>query len=413
LRDRHLPSGAMKERAHRTRIALSIVLAIDLPLLAYFLGEARARAASPSHIASAIAIAPVRWGIAAIGIAAVLAFARRAGRIRPGLVALIALGILSHAHAALFGSPWRHLYVSGLCLLGWLVGLAYDRKNEIYARTGAIALLGASYFSAGASKLVYGGLGWISGLTLRHTMLGQDGLVGDGILAGLRHAVVAHPWAGALLACATIAFELGGALFLVGPRTRALVASGLIAMHLSIFLLTGIAYVESVLLLAVFGFPLAAPEHDAQPDKAVSWRATLAIGGPLLLACAIGMAFQGARSRDLMNAPLPRAQTAPAMQSLGPFHVGDRIEGFDIESLSVAPDSAVLSLRRGARELAFDLTCSGAHGRGPYDDGALHVYYRPTSLPRTELDAVGNTVRQRIHAAAQGHPCPALHDWIE
>src|SRR2546429_612054 len=84
--------------------------------------------------------------------AGALAFARGAGRLVAGLVPFIALMLLSSVHARLFGSPWRHLYYSGLCLFGWLMGLMVSRvggrpSDESYARIGSLALLGAAYLN--------------------------------------------------------------------------------------------------------------------------------------------------------------------------------------------------------------------------------------------------------------------------
>ena len=65
-----------------------------------------------------------------IGAAGAVAFARasRTARRRPG--DRRRAGLLSAAHAQLFGSPWRHLFYSGLCLTGWLLGLAVGRRRR-------------------------------------------------------------------------------------------------------------------------------------------------------------------------------------------------------------------------------------------------------------------------------------------
>src|SRR6185295_4978241 len=139
--------------------------------------------------ASGIAISPfaelfsrtmVRGVIVLIGVVSAVAFGWRPGRLWEGLLSLGALIVLSTAHAQLFGSPWRHLFYSGVCLSGWLLGLVVSRRrgarlDESYARVGSIALLGAAYFNAGISKIVFGGAGWMSGLPIQAAIIGQVG----------------------------------------------------------------------------------------------------------------------------------------------------------------------------------------------------------------------------------------------
>lgn len=193
-----------------------------------------------------------------IGSVAAVRFGRRAGRVVDGVVALVALTLLSTAHAELFGSPWRHLFYSGLCLSGWLVGLLYSRRrgvptDEWFARTGAIALLSAAYLNAGISKLVYGGGEWVSALPIQSVVVGQDGLVADGIASMYRTWVVTTPVAAIAFSVATVAFELAAPLMLLGARARLIVAAGLFAMHTNIYVLTDILYWESMVVLALFG----------------------------------------------------------------------------------------------------------------------------------------------------------------
>ena len=148
------------------RTGLAAVVVADLASFFVFLGDARAVA-----LADGVALTPfddvvsraaVRAVVVGVGIAAAVMFGRRPGRLCSGMLALGTLILLSTAHAGLFGSPWRHLFYSGLCLSGWLLGLVVSRsrgapQDESYARVGSIALLGAAYFNAGLSKLVYGG----------------------------------------------------------------------------------------------------------------------------------------------------------------------------------------------------------------------------------------------------------------
>jgi hypothetical protein len=174
------------------RVVLAAVVVADLLSFSVFLSEARtdalARGLSLGAFTDLLSRSVVHVPVILVGIAASVAFAARPARLWEGLLALGALTLLSTAHAQLFGSPWRHLFYSGLCLAGWLLGLALSRRrgapmDESYARTGAIALLGAAYFNAGISKLVYGRWDWISAVPIQAVIVGQDGLVADDLVS--------------------------------------------------------------------------------------------------------------------------------------------------------------------------------------------------------------------------------------
>ena len=249
-------SEAVRHRA-LLRIVIAAVAAIDMLSLAHYVRVAHAGAA-PGTFAALLSQTPVAAAIAALGVAAVISFARGPGRTASGAMALVALALLSSVHARIFGSPWRHLYYSGLCLAGWVAGVVVARRrgapaDESYARTGALALLSAAYLNAGISKVVFGGADWATNVPIQATIIGQDGLVPGGILAAYRLLVVQTPSLAAALSLLTVAFELAGPLMLVGRRTRWLVAGGLFAMHVNILLLTGeILYWEAMLFLVVF-----------------------------------------------------------------------------------------------------------------------------------------------------------------
>jgi len=250
---------------------------------------------APGAVIGFVARPAVSAAIVLIGIIAAIAFGRRPGRVYEGLVAVVALTLLSTAHAQLFGSPWRHLFYSGLCLCGWLLGLAFSRRrgaptDEWFARTGALALLSAAYLNAGISKLVYGGWEWVSALPIQSVVVGQDGLVADGIASMYRTWVVTTPPAAIAFSVATVAFELAAPLMLVGSRARLIVAAGLLAMHANIYVLTDILYWESMVLLAVFGL-----SGDPPPQRETAQATVLSRSSPrafvaaavLLALCAI------------------------------------------------------------------------------------------------------------------------------
>src|SRR5262249_49937698 len=178
---------------------------------------------------------------------------------------------LSSVHARLFGSPFRHLYYSGLCLSGWLTGLMVSRaggspSDESYARIGSVALLGAAYLNAGISKVAFGGFEWAGGAPIQAVIVAQDGLVPDGLVSAYRSWVVMSPAVVGLFSLSTMIFELAGPLMILGGRTRAIVALGLLSMHLNIYVLTHILYWESMVLLVLLG--ILPYEETPQPQAA-------------------------------------------------------------------------------------------------------------------------------------------------
>jgi hypothetical protein len=400
-------------RLRMLRYLLATVVGLDLVALAFFVLEARERAGEAATGVVALASAtPVPFVIAAIGLAGAVLFARRSGQLTGAAVALVALAVLSHVHAALFGSPWRHLYFSGACLLGWLAGIVFARvrgapEDERYARVGAIAVLGAAYFSSGLSKLVYGGLAWANGLTLRHAIITQDGLLGAGWLPSLRLEIVESPVIGAILGTLTIAFELGGAAFLVGPRVRTVIALGIVGMHTSILVLTGILYAESMVLLLAFGLPFVKddPARDIAPlPSRAAWWTSLA----LFAVAALGVAREAAATVGEPSG----GPDAISVDVVGPFRVGETLAGWTLSRAEVSGETITLSFERRGTSAVFDLTCHEIGHTSPFDDGEAHVLYRQASLARDEVAPLGNAIREASRGAGSGRDaCAAWADW--
>src|SRR5262249_46229189 len=154
----------------------AVVVGLDLVAFLFHLSGARA-----AGLARGLTLDPygdwlsrpaIMGSIAAIGIIGAVAFARRPGRLWEGTLPLGALTLFSTAPAQRFGPPLSPLYFSGLCLLGWLVGLAVSRRrglvtDESDAHVASLALLGAAYLNAGISKVVYGGADWLSGVSIQ------------------------------------------------------------------------------------------------------------------------------------------------------------------------------------------------------------------------------------------------------
>lgn len=309
------------------RRALAAIVLVDILSFVWSLSDARAaalaRGAEIGVLTSFFSAPPVMAILALGGAAAAVAFGLKAARLWQGVLALAVLASFSTTHAYLFGSPWRHLYFSGLCLAGWLLGLIVSRRqgvasDEAYACTGSMAFLGASYLNAGISKLVFGGPGWLSGVTIQSVILGQDGLVADGMIASYRVWAAMTPAVAAALAVATTGLELAGPLFVIGRRVRMVVCLGLFAMHFNIWILTPILYWQSMLLLLLFGFSADVSPVDVLSRNSLltDGRKVAAIAALLAILALVGIRHQSQRFaqnqgvEDVESNPKPPA--APA-----------------------------------------------------------------------------------------------------
>lgn len=414
------------------RMALAAVVAADLACFVVFLGDARANAlaggAVPGAFAELVSRLPVRVIAALAGIAAAAAFARRPGRLWAGLLALAALMVCSTAHTALFGSPWRHTFFSGVCLAGWLLGLAVARRrgaahDESWARTGSVALLGAAYCNAGISKLVYGGVEWLWGATIQSIVVAQVGLVGGGLRGAYREFVVSMPWLAAAFSIATVLLELGGPLMLGGARLRGLIALGLLGMHANIFLLTDILYWEAMVFLALFGLwpempaPAPSPARPAGGGRFASAAALLSLAAVLAIVhqerryVAVEAARLAAQPGPGPTEP-PARRPPPSLARLGPFAVGETLaEGWAVDALTVSEQGIVVGLAGAAGRTAFEVTCAASPHRSPFDLDAAHVFYSST-LPVEAFAAAGRALQARLRAAAgDGDLCAVVAGW--
>jgi hypothetical protein len=421
------------------RMVLAVVVVVDLVSFLFFLGEARSIGMANGSLNAfndLVSRTTVRGAVVLIGVAGALAFGRRPGRLWEGLVALGSLALLSTAHAQLFGSPWRHLFFSGLCLSGWLLGLAVSRRrgaptDESYARIGGIALLAAAYLNAGISKLVYGGVDWLSGLPIQATIVAQDGLVADSIVSPYRSWVVATPAAACLFSVATLGFELAAPLMLVGRRTRLCVALGLFAMHANIYVLTPILYWESMVLLLVFGLSPDPPNSETIGVATMvrSDDHAFTAGAALLAMCAfLAVGHQARRYAQLEaeRAPVARppassvpptagampTPTTPRLREVGPFAVGQTLaDGWAVDALDLSNSGFVVTLSGRPGRAAFEVTCAASQYRSPFDLGALHVFYS-SDLAFRDLEPAGWAVQQEVRQGATGGDiCERVATW--
>lgn len=257
-------------------------------------------------------IAWLAWAapVALAGAVALAQHARRRAPIASALVALAALAVVIGADAALLGGSRRNLFASGAALLGWTAGLAWARilqraDGEPLAEAGALAALAATYFNAGAGKLMHSGFAWAGAQTLRTMIVATRPMERSGPLATYARLVVEHPDFARALAAATVAIQLGALLWMLGPRLRAAWGVLLFAFHLNVFLLVNISYISQAALVALWSWPwprlFGAPHASApaEPDagdpareRRLAWRAAAIVAAAIALAVGGGRLLQ-------------------------------------------------------------------------------------------------------------------------
>jgi hypothetical protein len=310
-------------------------------------------------------------------------------------------------------------------LTGWLIGLAARRQqgapaDESWARIGCTALLGATYFNSGISKIVYGGLTWVSGLPVQYAIVAQSGMVTGDLASSYRSWVVATPVAASIMSTATVAFELAGPLMLVGRRVRLGVALGLVGMHMNIyFLTTHILYWESmVLLLAVaLSSDPAVPESPPRTTGFLADGRRYYVAVAALAVCAsFAIAHQAVRygrrvTDEQMPPARPLAPTVAVLRQVGPFTVGETVaQAWSIESLQLRESGLLLTLSGEPGRVRFELTCSSALS-SPFDVGDAHILYWQ-DMEFQKLEAAGRALQEELRNATGGREvCERLRSW--
>ena len=195
---------------------------------------------------------------------------------------------------------------------------------------------------------------------------------------------------------------------------------GLIAMHASIFVLTHIAYWESMVFLLAFGLSSDTPSAENVPESSASSRSLggAFIGAAALLAlCAVlAIAHQSrrfARLHGLAGAEGEGPASAPVtFQQVGPFTVGQRLaDEWSLDSLTDSEAGFVASLSSERGRAAFEVTCSSSAHRSPFDLGPAHIFYS-SQLEFDDLEALGRAFREEIRqATTDENVCEQLADW--
>jgi hypothetical protein len=366
--------------------------------------------------------------IVAVAISCFVAFARRRCSVTTGLLALLALAVLSESHAALVGGPARSFYVIGAVTLGWVFGLAYARgvssgglrraaaNEERLAEIGAVGMFAATYVGAAASKLILGGTDWANSNHLRAIVASQHP-VGDSSLLGIyANAVVNHGGLSEAFGLATLVVQFGAFMLLISPTTRKVWTLAILGFHLNVLLLVHILYAESVVIAVLFGFPwpmlvarlrrrallpsVEAPFAPASPRAARLTFALAVCGFGALAAIGSFPLVRGYTAEHHRPQPGPRGPeqaaegaasgifevdpvaTPDARALLGGLNVGDTVATLHVAALHGPSKGAIdIALRDQTAGLLITVTTRGVSPRpAPRSSEHYDLFYRDRDL---------------------------------
>ena len=437
------------------RVGLALVFLHDLQRTAVGLAGQHAGAlTNPMAPALLVKLAGSRAAILLLSVLALLALAAFVARWRPVVASALALGcmtVISEAHAAVTGGPGRFTFHSGAALLGWMGGLLYARggmvgrsdadgeaeRAERLARYGAIGMIAATYLIAGFSKVTHAVGSWIDPDSIRSLVLAEHTVHYRSLLDRAALMVVQREWLLSMLAAGTVLLQAGAFMLLLGPRARALWGALLIAFHATIWVLSGIGYVSSMCLLALFTLPWprllpggVAATEEVVPEKTRVGAAVavyLAVAAAWLLPLAryneMHHMYRGERMADApadTRAPqidlshLPPEPPARALALLAPLTPGSDLgSGYRLVSAEERQGRVRIEIAGPSRAA---LVLGYPHLRTPGSTASFVVHREPPSPEpgaAAALDKVARQVRDNDHGdwwkvLARVHPPPPV-----
>lgn len=373
--------------------------------------------------------------VCATTIAALAVFVRKPGRVLAAVVALIAMGCLVETNGLVFQDYNRNFFLPGAMLMAWILGLLFarllgyksPRQAELFGALGATAMIGAVYFNAGLSKIVFsqGELGvWINPAVIRLTCIMENAPQSSG---QLWRWVAESPTIAADLAVATVLMELGGIFYAFGVRLRMFAAACCLGVHIGFLVLLHIIFTENVLLIIAFGFPWmrwfggAVPAEHEDVEAVPLRRAHTVAVVVLTLLITIWVIPGGLATTIGGKAGRPTAAVAglDATRATGAFgplaleaSVGD---GWVVHEIAVEQDHAAVILARGEVD-RVKLLVGGPDGpllSGPFHSWPVSLVYREATVPFDDFDAAARDVARRLkEAGGQDDFAAAFKGWL-
>ena len=356
------------------RWGIAATACLDAAILAYF-------ASRDLHVPLIVAIACF-----AAPAALLIDFARHE-RLLSGLLALLVLIALAETERITGPSGAQHgTYASGAVLLGYLAGATFDKR---FAVSSARAVLAGIYVSSAISKLRESGLAWLSPLPIQTTLAVLSPI--EGWRGRLAHWVIEHPAVCAAIATATFVIELGAFFLMARGRLRQIWAALLIAMHLTITLLTPVLYERNMILLSVLC--IAMPPERERDDRLVKGRRVARFG--MLAAACVAIAI--AATAALHRQPRRDASTPCHEQQIGSIAQDTSIGSWNVPAIERTECCAFIHLKRGSEEVVFVVEAAGVvRRRSPFDRDGLSISYRSTTVPYDAFRAAGETIARAV-----------------
>jgi hypothetical protein len=108
------------------------------------------------------------------------------------------------------------------------------------------------------------------------------------------------------------------------------------------------------------------------------------------------------------STPAPR----PPLRQIGPFVVGATlVDDWSIDRLAMGERGFTITLRGGAGNARFDVTCAPSEHRSPFDLGAAHIFYS-NDVSFRSLEKAGKALRETLRRSAGAvEVCDAIATW--
>ena len=373
---------------------------------------------------------PFLVGVMLFGIIAAIGFYRRPYSLLLGMAVLFASLFLNEIHEAMFGSPMRGMYIQGAVLFGMLLargayrfsmgGDAQEGKQAQLCQWAGLAMLAGYYCSGGLSKILASGLEWMGPETLRSIVVVHSAGGADPALAGW---AIDNPWVCQSMAIGTVVLETGAFLMLFGDGLRRWWAFGLLAMHISIGLVTGtIWYISPMVLLLGALLPFDTHADPARFRFSSFARPVVALTGLLCLIAWVSPYSPQERFEDRVAGE--RGTDEKAGRSLleaGNLQVGMSVSGESVISeITLIPEEIRIQVEPVAGEkLVFTIMRESRVDRMPPFELPASLtgcgfYYKKTAVPFAQVRATGKALLQIMHrgcAASTSDAHCVLHLW--
>jgi hypothetical protein len=420
------------------RIGLALILAFDAVVAASAITNAVPGSESVRMAPWLLAFArrpELVLAVVAIVVGALLSFALDRRSMTAGLVAFVGLGLLSTALTAVQGAASRNFYVGGAALLGWLCGEALELRRarsgapvarSSLAEAGAAGTFAATYFCASVSKLLEGGGSWLSPGTLQSLVLAHAPVSGDSLASSYSRLVASSPGLASAFAAATLTIQVLAPAWLLGPRLRMAWGMLFVGFHINVFVLTGIPYVESCYIAALFSFPWAriVGRLRGLGARARTPELVESVPGTALLAVPAALVALGLAARLIPEELRPRGDPftrwrptatddSSERRRFGPLGTGDRLAGdWVVDSIRVDRDQVRIRLKRSERELQLVISPEPGE-RAPFAPEGISLYYAKTDLPIAEFQDAGRDLSTRLERSAGSKPVrDAVRLWL-